>query len=140
MSVIKRHADRWLLLLVGALVFGGVLVFASGAFGLLARGETHISSVVFDHLVLGVGLGLVALFTASMIDYRHWRNLAIPLFLLSCALTALVFVPFLGIEHSGATRWLDLRFFSFQPAETMKIGAIILAATYFSGIKNKVVT
>ncbi|OGG74964.1 hypothetical protein A3H74_01140 [Candidatus Kaiserbacteria bacterium RIFCSPLOWO2_02_FULL_51_13] len=140
MSAVRRHADRWLLLLVGTLVTFGTLIFASGAFGLLARGETHITSVVFNHVVLGIGIGLVVLIATSVIDHRAWRHWALPLYLFSLGITALVFVPSLGIEHAGGTRWLDFRFFSFQPAEMIKIGAIILAAAYFSVNQKRITT
>lgn len=136
----RKRIDRWLFLLVGILVVVGTLTFASGAFGLLARGETHISSVVFNHVVLGIGLGLVVLFVTSTVDCRVWQRLALPLFLLSAGITALVFIPTLGIEHAGGTRWIDLRIFSFQPAETMKIGTIMFAAAYFTSIHNRVAT
>lgn len=140
MGAARKHVDRWLLISAGTLIAGGVFVFASGAFGLLARGETHISSVVFNHIVLGVGLGLVLLLVTSIIDYKKWRRFALPLFILSIILTALVFVPDLGIKHGGGTRWIDLGALSFQPSETMKIGAILFAAVYFSSIRHAVAT
>ena len=140
MSTARKYADSWLLLLLGTLLILGALVFASGAFGLLARGETHITSVVFNHVVLGVGVGLVVLVVVSTIDYRVWRHWALPLYLISAGITALVFVPMLGIEHAGGTRWLDLRLLSFQPAETMKIGVIVLAAAYFAANQKRIAT
>ena len=140
MSGLKKHADRWLFISAGILIASGVGVFASGAFGLLARGETHISSVVFNHTVLGVGLGIVVLFITSIIDYKRWKRFALPLFIFSIVLTALVFVPDIGITHGGGTRWIDLGFLSFQPSETMKIGAVLFAAVYFSSIRQRVAT
>jgi cell division protein FtsW (lipid II flippase) len=72
----RQSIDRPLALLIGVLVIGGALIFASAAFGLLARGATHMSSVAFSHLVLGVGLGLVSLCIGAVIDYRIWRRYA----------------------------------------------------------------
>lgn len=132
------HIDRTLALLIAALVVGGALVFASAAFGLLARGATHMSSVVFSHLVLGVGLGLIALMIGLSIDHRFWRTYAPHLFVLATVATALVFVPGLGFSHGGGTRWLHIGGFSVQPSEGLKIAAVIAAAAYFSYIKTKV--
>lgn len=129
--------DKPLALILAVLVVGGAFIFASAAFGTLGRGETHVSSVVFNHLVLGMGLGLIGLFVALIIDYRLWRRLAPYIFCFSLVLTALVFVPQLGFEHGGGRRWLDIFGFSFQPSETLKIGAIIMAAAYYAGIKSK---
>jgi cell division protein FtsW len=136
----RQSIDRPLALLIGVLVIGGALIFASAAFGLLARGATHMSSVAFSHLVLGVGLGLVSLCIGAVIDYRIWRRYAPHLFIFACAATALVFLPGLGFSHGGGTRWLHVGSFSVQPAEGIKLAAVMLSAAYFSLIKSKVST
>ncbi len=132
------HIDRPLAFLLALLVAGGALMFASAAFGLLARGATHMTSVAFNHLVLGVGLGLVGLLITTRIEYRIWRRFAPHLFVLACIATAAVFIPHIGFEHGGGRRWLSIAGFTFQPAETLKIGAVILAAAYFSLIKDRI--
>lgn len=140
MSRTSARIDRPLIILLAILVFGGCLIFASAAFGLLARGATHTSSVVFNHLALGVGLGLVALVACTMIEMRLWRRFAPYIFGLSLIATAAVFVPGLGAEHGGGTRWIILFGTSFQPSELLKIGTLIFAAAYFVGIKHRVST
>lgn len=132
------HIDKPLALLIGVLILGGMMIFASAAFGLLARGATHTSSVVFSHLVLGVGLGMIAMIIGATLDYRIWRKYAPHLFLLAVVATALVFIPGLGFEHGGGTRWLHIAGVSVQPSEGLKIAAVIAAAAYFSLIKTKV--
>src|SRR3989338_5300407 len=112
----KRAAvDKPLALLILVLLVGGCMIFASAAFGLLARGATHMSSVVFSHLVLGVGLGTVALIIGASLDYKIWRTYAPHLYVLALIVTALVFVPQLGFSHGGGTRWLHIAGFSVQP-------------------------
>src|SRR3990167_128026 len=132
------HVDRPLALLVFVLVVCGALVFSSAAFGLLARGFGNITSVVFNHLILGIGIGVIALVVTSNIDYRRWRRFAPYIFVLALAATALVFVPQLGIEHGGGRRWIDLFGMSFQPSEALKLGAIIMAAAYFVAIRSNI--
>jgi len=111
-----------------------MLIFASGAFGLLARGETHITRAVFNHLVLGVGAGLVLMVTAALIDYRKLQPYAIGIFVTALIATCLVFVPGIGMEHGGGKRWINFGFGTFQPAELLKLAGIILSAAYFSAI------
>ncbi|HEY4525426.1 MAG TPA: FtsW/RodA/SpoVE family cell cycle protein [Candidatus Paceibacterota bacterium] len=132
--------DKPLTILLVILVVGGAFVFSSAAFGLLGRGETHITSVVFNHFALGLGLGLLALLLGLTVDYRIWRRYALALYIAALALTALVFIPTLGLEHGGGTRWLDIFGFSFQPSEVLKVAAIIMAAAYFAGMKTKTAT
>lgn len=129
--------DKPLAILIGILVGGGIMIFLSAAFGLLARGAEHMPSVVFNHLALGVGLGLVGLIVALAVDYRVWKPFAIYLFAASLLLTAAVFIPQIGMEHGGGTRWIVIFGTSFQPSEALKIGTILFAAAYFSAIRGK---
>lgn len=126
------HVDRPLVILIGALLIGGMLIFASGAFGLLARGETHITAVAFNHLVLGVGIGFVALIVMMLFDYRHLKPLAPYLYGLAILVSLLVFVPGIALTHGGGTRWIHIGPATFQPGELLKLTTLIAAAAYFS--------
>lgn len=130
--------DKTLALLIGTLLTGGALIFASAVFGILARGGSHASSVVFSHVTLGIGGGLIALLIASRIDYKLWRRFAPHVFIFSLILTAAVFIPHLGFEHGGGRRWLMIAGISIQPSEFLKIASIIMAAAYFSTIRSHV--
>ena len=130
------RADTILFILLAALVLGGALVFTSAALGLLARGATHISSVVFNHFALGIGGGLVLLFLGFSIDYRRWRALAPYIFGVALVATVLVFIPGLGFEHGGGKRWIDLGFATLQPSEFLKIGAIFAAAALYTYLRE----
>jgi len=88
----------------------------------------------------GVCLGLVLLVIGMQVDYHSWRPLAPYLFGLALIATALVFVPGLGFSHGGGTRWLLIGGYTFQPAETLKIAGVIVAAAYFSMIRAKIAT
>ena len=136
----KTHIDRPLLILLAVLLVGGCFIFASAAFGYLARSGNNVSSILFGHLVLGVGLGLVALIATTTIDYRLWRRFAPHIFVAALLLTAAVFLPYIGAEHGGGKRWLYIWRFSLQPSEILKLAAIIMAATYFSQIGTKTQT
>lgn len=133
----RLHIDKPLAVIIALLLLGGILIFISAAFGLLARGATHISSVVFNHLVLGVSAGLVALFITMLIDYRRWRTWAPYFFIFALVSTALVFVPGLGFENAGGRRWIDLGLATFQPSELLKIASVLMTAAYFSTLRER---
>lgn len=128
--------DPILIAILAALILGGALMFSSAAVGLLARGSTHISSVVFNHFFLGVGLGLVALVIGAITDYKKWRILAPYIFGLSLVGTLMVFIPGIGMEHGGGKRWIDLGFATLQPSELLKIATVMAAATYFAILRE----
>jgi cell division protein FtsW len=129
--------DKPLALIIASLVLAGGFIFASAAFGLVARSETHISSVVFSHLVLGVSLGMVALVVTSLIDYKVWRAWAPYLYVAAILATALVFVPGIGFEHGGGRRWIDLGFGTIQPSEALKIGTILFLSAVCATLKGE---
>ena len=134
----KTHIDRPLLILLAILLVGGGFIFASAAFGYLARSGNNVSSVVFSHLVLGLGFGISALIAACNVDYHIWRRWAPHIFTAALLLTVAVFIPHIGASHGGGRRWIYLAQFSLQPSEILKIAAIVMAAAYFSTIKAKI--
>jgi cell division protein FtsW len=134
------QVDKILAFLVATLVIGGALIFASAAFGLVARGSTAISSVVLSHLVLGIGCGVVSLIVAVYLDYKYWRRIAPYLYVFALLLTALVFVPHIGLEHGGGKRWIVLAHISLQPSEFLKIAVIVIGAAYFASMHSLIAT
>ncbi len=132
-----KQIDRILLTSVLTLVGGGFFVFSSASLGLLARGGASFSSVAFSQVILGIGGGLFLMFLTSRIHYRIWRRYAFYIFLFAILLSLLVFIPGLGMEHGGASRWISVAGFSFQPSEVLKIAFIIYVATWFSAFRAK---
>lgn len=47
----------------------------------------------------------------------------------SCILLAMVFIPGIGVENYGATRWINLGFTTFQPSDIAKFGLVIFIAS-----------
>jgi len=134
----RARFDRILFLVIVALVVGGLFIFASASLGLLARGTVPIQSVLFSHILLGIGGGMIALYIASKIRYRVWKQFAIPLYILSLIATALVFIPALGLSSGGAVRWILIGPVSFQPSEALKVGVILALAMLFSTYRHQV--
>lgn len=71
-------------------------------------------------------VGIVGMFVIMNIDYHRLEKWAMPAYIVSAVLIALVITP-LGYEANGARRWLNLGV-SLQPAEVAKVGLIIFSA------------
>ncbi|MBU3968685.1 putative lipid II flippase FtsW [Patescibacteria group bacterium] len=136
----EHKIDKIFLLTTAIMVLGGLFIFTSASLGLLARDGASFSSVAFNQIFLGVFLGSLALILFSKINYKVWNKYAFYIFLGSLILTALVFIPDVGIKHGGATRWLSLGPFSFQPAELLKIGFVIYFSAWLAGVKTKILS
>ena len=124
-----------------------VLVFCVAA--LLSLGLVMLySSSMADHGAhyvkiqgLWAALGVVCCAAAALIDYQVLRKFAIPLFVLSVVLLALVFVPHIGIHRNGASRWLGYNKVSFfQPSEVAKLVLIIMLAWYGERYQRQITT
>lgn len=136
----KRSIDRVFLFTVITLVVAGFFIFTSASLGLLARSGASFSSVAFSQIFLGIIMGSIALITMSHVNYKYLQKYSFYIYLLSIAITLLVFIPALGFEFNGAKRWLSIGSFSFQPAEFLKLGFVIYLAAWLSGIKDKIHT
>jgi cell division protein FtsW len=77
-------------------------------------------------LFLAVGVSLTVLL--SRVDHDFYRRRIWPLLGATFVLLLLVYVP--GIRHTanGASRWLNLRLFTFQPSELAKFVLLLYAA------------
>jgi cell division protein FtsW len=82
------------------------------------------------------GAALFLLF--SKINYKFWRKVALPLLIIAVGLLVLVFVPGVGYGFKGAQRWINFKFFSFQPSEFLKLSLIIYLAAWFSRYEGRI--
>jgi cell division protein FtsW len=133
-----RAVDKVFLVIVGALLFSGFVIFISASLGTLASNQDKFTNLLISQLGFGLALGGIAMFVTSRIKYVFWRKYAFWIFLFSIALSLLVFVPGIGMEHGGAQRWLDLGFTTFQPGELLKFGVTVYLAAWFTFVKKRI--
>jgi cell division protein FtsW len=137
----KKTLDTPFLIVVVCLMFFGLLIFTSAALGLLAHttGATF-TSVAVSQLLLGFMLGSVLLIFFSRLDYRLMRKYTPHFFIFALLLTALTFVPHIGLSLKGASRWIVIAGFSFQPEEILKFATVLFMATYYAAHYKTVTT
>lgn len=127
----RQGVDHTLLAcVVSMLALGLVMVFSASAGSALARSHDKFMVIRSQFLWAVVGLGAMAL--CARMDYRNLRYLAFPMLLMSFLGLALVFVPGLGMTKGGATRWLRIGGFSFQPSELAKFSLVLYLANWLS--------
>lgn len=105
---------------------GLVMVYsASSALALEDYGsDTHF----LRRQLVFFGLGTLGLLVARRFPLRWLQTLAYPLLALSFLLLLAVFVPGLGQSAGGATRWLRMGNFTFQPAELARFALVLYLA------------
>lgn len=128
----KHQAD---LVFFGAVVllclFGLLMVYDSSQVEALQDFGDKFYSIKQQSLSFAVGLGLLGFF--SIFDYHRLQKLAALALFASLFLLLLVFVPGFGVAAGGAHRWLRVLSFSIQPAEFVKLAAVV----YFAQLLQK---
>jgi len=131
----ERSYDLWLLAAVlGLLGIGTISIYSSTAADGLTR--FHDAYFYLERQITFVTVGGFAMWIASRLDYRRLKQFTYPLLLLSMILlAAALFAP----ARNGATRWIPLGPFTFQPVEIAKLGLVTYLA-YSLGRKADRVT
>ncbi|MDJ0668191.1 MAG: putative lipid II flippase FtsW [Desulfobacterales bacterium] len=111
------------LFLVG---IGMVMVYsASSALALKKFGSSYF---FLKKQAIFALVGLVGLVMARHFPYRLWRSLAYPAVVLAFVLLVAVLISSWGHTAGGATRWLRVAGFTFQPSELARVALIIYLA------------
>lgn len=98
---------------------GLLLVYSSSS---LMPGSHFLRSVVY------ASLGFTGFFIGSRIPPETLRKFAYPGLILVSVVLLLVWVPGLGVKTKGASRWIRLPGFQFQPSELAKLAIVLFLA------------
>ena len=121
-----REVDLpFFLIVIALLVMGIVMMFSASYAWAIAEGKEGSYYAVSQ--MKNAGLGLVLMLFLCMVDYHFFQKklIAIGAYVLPLILLVMVFIPGIGVTDGGATRWIAIGSFNFQPSETMKIGMVI---------------
>lgn len=75
--------------------------------------------------LIGAVLGLGAMIGTSLINHKIYKKFYIVAYFIGFVLLALLFIPALSKTSYGATRWLNLGFFTIQPSEIAKFCLVL---------------
>lgn len=136
MTKVKNKPMDFLLIVTVLLLLllGIIMVLSASAPSSFAKsGDSY--AFVTKQAIFG-GVGLVAMFIISKIDYRKYKRYYKYIYIISIIVIAMV--PLIGKTVNGAKRWIDLGFTTFQPSEITKLGLIIFYAAFLSDNKDKI--
>lgn len=124
------------LLMIFLSAIGCLFVYSASSYG--AKITYGDECFFLKKQLMGVAVGLVCYVFFSLLNYHFLKKVGWYLFAISVVLLALVFVPGIGLTNYGATRWINLRFITFQPSEIAKFSFIILSANLLAKSAEKV--
>jgi cell division protein FtsW len=126
-GVLSRPLTSYYLLLgitTLLVALGLVMVLSTSSVAQLDQGASPYSG--FQHQLVGVVLGLAALWLAARARPAVFRAAAYPLMFL--AIIGLVLVLLIGQAQGGAVRWLQLGPLTLQPSELAKLAFLLWGA------------
>ena len=86
---------------------------------------------LFRHLIYIV-IGTLAGFIFFKAPLAKLKKSSFILFVLTLIATSAVIIPGLGVRIYGASRWISIGGFTFQPSELLKVTAILVVAAFLS--------
>jgi cell division protein FtsW len=112
---------------VALCLIGAVMVFSASAVTLREQGASGYSYLLRQ--LLGMGIGIAAMFGLMNFDYRKLRQPSVIFTGVTVVLVLLVGVLFLDRSHA-THRWIRLGPASFQPSEFAKLVVILYLAWF----------
>lgn len=125
-SQLWRKIDKPLLAVTLLLTAAGVMILYATT---VKAAGLSIEVDAPNQLIFAI-LGLAGMIALTIIDYRIWLRLSGLAYAASIVL--LLIVDIAGQTALGATRWINLGFFQFQPSEMAKIALILILAKLLS--------
>ena len=120
---------RLIISIVFLCVFGLIMIYSASA------AESGVS-LVLKQFGIGAG-GFVLMWIVSYVDYHFYEKIAGIIYIGAVLSMFLVKVPGLGVTRNGASRWIDIGPFSFQPPEFVKPAMVILMAYLLTRMGRK---
>ena len=97
----------------------GLVTLYSASYSFAMRFFRDGNYFIFRQLLFGTA-GIVLFFVFSFINLELLRKCIMPFVIIAMFLCALTFVPGIGIERYGASRWIQIGSMSYQPSEMVK--------------------
>jgi len=121
-----KRFDVILLAATGLLIALGLLVLYSSGI----RSNQVTTQLDTSRQIFYVAIGVLLFWIITRTDYNVLRSYSTALYITMVVL--LLIVEVFGATRLGATRWINLGFFQFQPSEFAKLALTIFFAKYFA--------
>ena len=115
--------------------FGLVMLFSASYY--YAQSNKDYNNNGFHYLTnqaVWMGLGFVAMYLVSRVNYKWWNKMRIIGLVVTLALMVAVLI--FGVERNGAKRWLEIGGVSMQPSEFAKFALILYMASFMAQRPN----
>ena len=127
MLIEKKSPDLWLFVTVIILMAIGICMVFSSSYIMAYKWYGDSYYFLKRQLIYAI-IALAVFFIAIYTDYHYYKKITLPILILSIGLLSMVYIPSFGRTAGGASRWVKIGFFSFQPSEIAKFALILYMA------------
>ena len=111
------------------------IVLALSIFSILVVYSTAGWKFLFSHLIK-LSIGLFFLYQVHKIKFKYFAKIGVLGFVVSIILLILVFI--MGVTVNGASRWLSIAGFQFQPSDIAKLSILLFMARQLSKYRKEI--
>ncbi len=137
----KKNQPDYILFFIIILLIGVGLSMIYSASAEIALRKFGNEKFFLKRQIYGSIMAVFLLIFVSYINAGILQKIAAPLLAIAFLLCIIVFIPGMGVKLksvSKVNRWLNLRFFIFQPSEFAKVAIIINLAAILQRKKDKI--
>lgn len=126
--------NLFLILLLILNIVGMVMVYSSSYIYAkdIHSNPTYFVFKQFTYLMISISVA----FVISKTKFEFWLKYSYFINFAMTVVVALTFVPGVGVMVKGASRWIQLGGYSFQPGEMIKYTVLLSALAYFESFKT----
>ena len=130
--------DPIVLISFGLLILFGLVMLqtASSVISFLEYKDPY--HYFIQQLIKGVLPGIILFIIFAKFPYQWLRSLTFIGFLCTIGINCLIFVPGFAATVNGATRWIEVGGFTFQPSELLKLALLLYLAMLLSKFKQHI--
>ena len=129
MNALDQLSKYFIITLVAIVSLGVIMVYSSSY--IFAKELYGSSAHFFIRQLIFVFIGFISVFIISKTKLNFWLKYFIYFHWFIVFLLFLTFIPGVALTVKGASRWIDLGFFSLQPGEFIKYSLIVVAISFF---------
>ena len=126
-----RGLDSLFLACVTSLILIGLIMVASSTVDFAATKFSNPLFFIKKHLIF-IFLGLLVIYFVAHVKIKFYYDYSQYFLLSSIILSLLVHIPGLGLTINGATRWINLGFFTLQISEISRLFFFIWLSGYIT--------
>ncbi len=137
-SVKTDSADKFLITIIILLLIFGFVMISSASVVMSYKNFGYNYYYLIHQFLYGLFPGIVLMLIFKNVDYSVYKKQSRLFLIITIVLLLIVFTPGLSFGAKGASRWVEIWDFSFQPSEFAKLTFIMYLASWLCSKEKEI--